>query len=355
MAHVVRELDLSAYCHNDTTGMIQRVSAVPGLKTSAAFFLFLRANLVASSSGLATPIMDPIASPLSPSPPASPLAASGEPVSAYSTPDDPPPLSTHILESQADKENALRLIADSIAQQRQAAASHLISHPLLLAPLAATLAGTCRYAWGVRQDPGTVLLTSCGVALAYLLAIRYATAGYIQAAEALGWSWLSASGSPNPAPSEQDIIIGRKIGDQLIGALVLRLEPWSPSIAASSHAGAHSPNNQSHSHNHNHSSSKRRSRTSLLRGGRGVVRAWTVKLRYRGRGVGRDLLHEAVCVARERCGRDAEVGFAAEHANSSPVLPELFNAPFRRGERRAAKSLEKVVGQLESARRRRRI
>lgn len=32
MAHVVRELDLNAYCRHDT--IIQRVSAVPGLKTS---------------------------------------------------------------------------------------------------------------------------------------------------------------------------------------------------------------------------------------------------------------------------------------------------------------------------------
>ncbi|KAI1813693.1 hypothetical protein GGS20DRAFT_577359 [Poronia punctata] len=323
MAHVVRELDLSAYCRHDTTGMIQRVSAVPGLKTSTAFFIFLRANLVASSSGLSTPIMHPISASSLPSPPTSPLI-DAEP-SPDATLDDPPPLSTHVLESEADKEDAMRLIADSIAQQRQTAASHLMFHPLPLAALVVVLAATYRYAWTYRGDIGTLLIALTSVVMAYLLGIRSVTAGYIQAAEDLRWSWLSPSGSPTPAPSEQDLIIGLHFGKQLIGALILRLEPSPSSVHGSSNG------------------SRRRSRTSLLRGGRGVIRAWTVKLRYRGQGIGRDLLHEAVRVTRERCGRDAEIGFAAEHANSKMVLPEIFNAHFRRGERKAAMSLDKVL------------
>jgi GNAT superfamily N-acetyltransferase len=173
--------------------------------------------------------------------------------------------------------------------------------------------------------------------MTYLLGIRYFTGGYIQAAEELGWSWLSPSSSPTASPSEEDLIIGVRFGKQLIGALVLRLEP--------SLSTAHASNG----------SNRRRSRTSLLRGGRGVIRAWTVKLRYRGQGIGRDLLHEAVRLTRERCGRDADVGFAAEHANSKMMLPETFNKPFRRGERKAAKSLEKVLADWEGARRRRKL
>ncbi|KAI1273162.1 hypothetical protein F5Y07DRAFT_272365 [Xylaria sp. FL0933] len=337
MAHVVRELDLNAYCRHDT--MIQRVSAVPGLKTSTAFFIFLRANLVASSSGLSSPIMEPITDPISstasPSPLSSPLEAAELPTNAV--PDDLPPLTTGVLEWQTQKEEAMRLIADSIAQQRQTSSSHLIFHPFLLPPLVAALAGAYRYAWVYRQDIGTSLLTICGVIMTYLLGIRYFTGGYIQAAEELRWSWLSPTASPNAAPSEQDLILGVRFGDQLIGALVLRLEP-SPSSAHASGSG-----------------SRRRSRTSLLRGGRGVIRAWTVKLKYRGQGVGRDLLHEAVRLTRERCGRDAEVGFAAEHANSKMILPEPFNAPFRRSERKAAKSLEKVLADWEGTRRRRKL
>ncbi|KAI1268881.1 hypothetical protein F5Y18DRAFT_170574 [Xylariaceae sp. FL1019] len=339
MAHVqvVRELDLNAYCRHST--MMARVSSVPGLRTSTAFFIFLRANLVASSSGMSTPIMDPISSSaLPPVPPSPPSTKAESPPDAIT--DNLPPLSTTILEEQPDKEEALRLIADSIAQQRQTASYHLIFHPYLLPPLAACLAGAYQYGWVRQNDIGTAIMTICGVLMTYLLSIRYFTGPYIQAAESLQWSWLRPSSTmPTniPSPSEEDLILGVKFGKQLIGALVLRLEP-SPSTTNSS-SGGH----------------KRRSRSSLLRGGRGVVRAWTVKLRYRGQGVGRDLLHDAVRVTRERCGREAEVGFAAEHANSTVVLPEIFNAPFRKTERRAAKSLEKVAGEWEGSRRRRKL
>ncbi|KAI0447076.1 hypothetical protein F4803DRAFT_396060 [Xylaria telfairii] len=333
MAHVVRELDLSAYCRHDT--MIQRVSAVPGLKTSTAFFIFLRANLVASSSGLSTPIMDPISSTTVPSPLSSPLVTVEPPLN--NIPDNLPSLSTGILETQSEKEDALRLIADSIAQQRQTSSSHLVFHPFLLPPLVAALAGAYQYAWAYRHDIGTLLLTSCGVIMTYLLGIRYCTGGYIQAAEDIRWSWLSPTSSPDPPPSEQDLILGVHFGKQLIGALVLRIEP-SPSSTHISNGGG-----------------RRRSRTSFFRGGRGVIRAWTVKLKYRGQGVARDLLHEAVRLTRERCGREAEVGFAAEHANSRMFLPESFNTPFRRSERKAAKSLEKVLAEWEGARRRRKL
>ncbi|KAI1179434.1 hypothetical protein F4777DRAFT_476078 [Nemania sp. FL0916] len=335
MTHVVRELDLNAYCRHDT--MIQRVSAVPGLglKTSTAFFIFLRANLVASSSGSSMPIMDPISSTAVSSPLPSPVVAAKPPKDAVA--DDLPSLSTSILETQSDKEDALRLIADSIAQQRQTSSSYLVFHPFLLPPLVAALAGAYQYAWVYRQDIGTSLIMACGVIMTYLLGIRYFTGGYIQAAEELRWSWLSPSSSPNPSPTEQDLILGVRFGEQLIGALVLRLEP-SPSAAHASNTG-----------------NKRRSRSSLLRGGRGVIRAWTVKLKYRRQGVGRDLLHDAVRITRERCGRDAEVGFAAEHANSRIFLPETFNTPFRRSERKAAKSLEKVLAEWEGAKRRRKL
>ncbi|KLU81464.1 acetyltransferase [Magnaporthiopsis poae ATCC 64411] len=61
--------------------------------------------------------------------------------------------------------------------------------------------------------------------------------------------------------------------------------------------------------------------------------------------------NSAVRVTRERCGRDAEVGFAKEHANSVMVLPEMFNGPFRKGERKAAMALEAILVEFESTRR----
>lgn len=237
-----------------------------------------------------------------------------------------------MLTSRNDRVDALKLVADSIAQQRQRAAFGLIFHPLLCAGLLAALGVTYQLAWAGRpatqRDFGVVMTLGAGVIMAYLLAIRFATAGFLQLAENLRYDWLVS-----PDTGEEDVIIGTRFGSEIIGACVLRLEP-NP---------ASSPRRRSrHSQNSHH-----------LRGGKGVVRAWTVRLRYRGKGVGADMLHEAVRVTRERCGKDAEVGFAAEHANSQMVLPEMFNRTFRKGERRAAGALEEVLGQWEGVRRKR--
>ncbi len=98
---------------------------------------------------------------------------------------------------------------------------------------------------------------------------------------------------------------------------------------------------------------KNHHRAANLKGGKGVIRAWTTRLRYRGKGLGGDLLREAVRITKERCGRDAEVGFAREHANSTMVLPEMFNGTFRRSEMRAARALEAVLADFEGGRRKR--
>lgn len=286
------------------------------------------------SSNVSTPLLEPqglhqgLTAPTS-----SPLARHVTTAHGTSLPrpqssmDDIPPLSLDVLSSRNDKVDALKLIADSIAQQRQRAAFGLIFHPILLSGLLAALAITYQFTWARRAAPdrdfAMAMTLSAGVVMAYLLAIRYATAGYLQIAEDLKWDWLVS-----PDTGEEDVIIGTRFGRDIIGALVLRLEP--------------SPANQ-----------RKKNRSQNLRGGKGVVRAWTTRLRYRGKGVGADMLHEAVRITRERCGRDAEVGFAAEHANSSMILPEIFNRTFRKGERKAAGALEKVLSDWEGARRKR--
>ncbi|CAJ2513506.1 Uu.00g016250.m01.CDS01 [Anthostomella pinea] len=368
MAHVVRELDLNAYYGSHT--MMDKMNVVPGLKTSTAFFTFLRANLVVNPSAVSTPTMEPTSSPLLPLPSASPLVTvDGPPQNGHglhAVPDDLPPLAVGPLTSEPDKVAALQLIADSIAQQRQSASRNLIFHPYLLGLFAAGLGLAYQYSWRLKRDLGTALLLHSGVIMIYLLTIRYFTGEYVQVAENLKWSWLvhdrypdagnsshsnthsrtnsrthsrnnsNSSNISNHGPDE-DTIIGVHFGSALIGALVLRLEP-SPSVAGGGGGG----------------SNRKRARSSVLRGGRGVIRAWTVKLKYRGKGVGADLLHEAVRATRERCGRDAGVGFAKEHANSTMVLPEVFNGPFRRSEQRAARALEDVLGEWEGGKRRRR-
>jgi hypothetical protein len=303
----------------------------------AAFFTFLRANLAlqpSAMSNVSTPLLEPVGvnqgltTQTSPSPLAKHVAHANEDSSPQpqTNLDDIPPLSLDVLTTRNDKVEALKLVADSIAQQRQRASLGLVFHPLLVSGLVASLALTYQVAWAKKPQPqrdlGIALALFSGVVMAYLLAIRYFTSGYIQIAESMGWDWLVS-----PDTGDEDVVIGTRFGSELIGALFLRVEPPS-----SSHRG------------------KRR---GTLRGGKGVIRAWTTKLRYRGKGVGADMLQEAVRVTRERCGRDAEVGFAAEHANSQMVLPEMFNKPFRKGERKAAGALEKAVAELEGGRRKR--
>lgn len=180
--------------------------------------------------------------------------------------------------------------------------------------------------------------------MTYLMTIRFFTSGYIKLAEGLGWDWLLNPNSDS-GEEQEDIVLGTYYGTELIGALVLRLEPPASS-RSSSPSSTSNKARKSHSR-HNSFSAK------SLKGGKGIIRAWTTKLRYRGRGVGRDMLVEAVRLTREKCGKEAEVGFAAEHANANcgEVLPEWFCKGFRKGERRAAECLEGVLSELSSTKR----
>ncbi|ORY65051.1 acetyltransferase [Pseudomassariella vexata] len=323
MAHVVpRELDLNGYGHDS---IVDKINAVPGLKTSTAFFTFLRANLVvnpsAMSSNANTPMLEPSSSGMLPLPSPYPLAT----IDAPSNPDldDIPPLSVGVVNEDQDKVDALNLVADSIAQQRQIASLHLVFHPYLLAILAMFIAMAFQYSWRMKRDLGVALMLHSGVIMTYLLGIRYFTGRYLQVAEDLKWDWMVAE------DGEEDMVVAVRFGSAVIGALILRLEPNSILTG------------------------KKRNRASVLKGGKGVIRAWTVKLKYRGTGVGTDMLHEAVKVTRNSCGKDAEVGFAKEHANSTMVLPEIFNGHFRKGERKAAMALEGVLAGWEGSRRKR--
>ncbi|KAF4977444.1 hypothetical protein FZEAL_6008 [Fusarium zealandicum] len=318
----IRELDLRT-CHQST--MVDRVGAVPVLKTSAAFFTFLRANLVlhsAMTSATNTPQLGPsfpFASFVSPSP--SQLAATS-PYFDLDDDEDVPPLSLEVLDNPNDKVEGMRLVADSIAQMRQRASLNLVFHPLCLAGLSAALAAVYHLGGVSRLDPGLSMTVSCGVVMSYLMGIRYISSGYVSLAERLRWNWLRTD------EGDEDTLLAARINDDIVGTLVLRLEA-------------------------NPASCHRRRRSLSLRGGKGVIRAWTTDLHYRGKGVGKDLLHEAVRVTRERCGKDAEIGFAQEHANSAMLLPGIFNAPFRRDEVRATKALGGVLADWDITKKKR--
>lgn len=161
--------------------------------------------------------------------------------------------------------------------------------------------------------------------MACLVGVRGMTSGYLSTAEAYNWE------SVKNEEGEEDIILGSRYGPDLIGALVLRLERSAPS-----------------------SPQKKGKKAAAKQGGNGVIRAWSVKNRYRGKGVGTELLEEAIKITREKLGRDAGVGFAAEHANAKAVLPGIFNGAFRRREVKAGRRLEMVLEEIDGGGRKKR-
>jgi hypothetical protein len=182
---------------------------------------------------------------------------------------------------------------------------------------------TSQFIYKTRSDAGILVTTLAGVTMACLIAIRGLTGGYLSLAEEVKWAFIQNE------DGEEDVMIGSRYGEELIGACVLRLE------------------------RNGNGGGKKKAKSGKM-GGRGVVRAWTVRIRYRGGGVGTEMLEEAVKVTREKLGKDSEIGFAAEHANSRMILPGIFNGGFRKIERKAAKALEAVVENMDGGSRKKR-
>lgn len=335
----VRELDLRK-CGPGSVA--ERVGFVPGLRSSAAFFTCLRANLVLSPSALAsndnTPRLEPhSAQPArtQPSPCSSASAIASE--ESLVPLDDIPPLSLDALTSQHDKTEGLRLVADSVSEMGPRAARAVFSHPLCLANLVSSWAAVYRLVYAnansnaTERDASRALLLASGLAMLYFAAIRFLTSQYSTLADNITRDWLRADHADGRGRQHQDavdVLLGAKAGQLLVGALVLRLEPRRAPTA--------SPSKR-----------RNRSRSASLKGGMGVIRAWTTTTSHRGRGIGRELLDEAVRYTKDKCGKDARVGFAQEHANSVMILPRMFNKGFRSNEMRAAKALNGCVDEWD--------
>ncbi|KAI4952247.1 hypothetical protein J4E91_003709 [Alternaria rosae] len=220
---------------------------------------------------------------------------------AKSPADELPQLSTYTAETEEDRIEGLRLVADSVAQQRQVASKVMLFHPVSLAAYFVVVAFAAQYMLRWYEDKTMLATTIGGITMTFLIFIRWMTGGYIGMAEDINVDWLG-----------DDRLIVVKWGEDVIGSLVLG---WADNDAA-----------------------KKRGRR---RRGKAVVRAWTVKLKYRGKGVGEGLLEEAVKVAGER-GADGIV-FDADHANSKRILPTIFNGYLNKQDAKAEKALQKVA------------
>ncbi|KAF2994516.1 hypothetical protein E8E13_002965 [Curvularia kusanoi] len=323
---------------------IPAIPSLPGFRTSAAFLTSLSANLridpdLPSPLGTPTTFRAGYYSAQQPSQPHIPtsLSYSTLPAPAYPSPaetkttimssannnaqistpaqqqqptNEIPQLSTYTASTPDDRIDGLNLIADSVAQQRQVASKTMIFHPVNLAALGVVMAVVAQYMLRAHGDYFVFGTTAGGIVMAFLIAIRWATGGYLMLAEEVGAEWLG-----------DDRVIVAKWGEDVIGALVLG---WADGDAA-----------------------KKRGRR---RRGKAIVRGWTVKLKYRGKGVGEGLLEEAVRVAGEK-GADG-ILFAADHANSKRILPSIYNGFLDKQEAKAEKALRKVADEKGNFRQR---
>lgn len=213
-----------------------------------------------------------------------------------------PELTTYIATESEDIRSAHKLIADSVAQQRQLAARAVIFHPVWLAAMVAVFGVVYKLLYHDSSDLPLIGTTGAGCVMAGLTVVRVFTGGYIEHAERVGTrAWLE--GDEEGSSDEQEILV-TKFGESIIGTVVVR----------------------------------------GIRDGRkvhGVIRGWTVHQKYRGKGVGMGLLEEAVLLCQKKRWRGPE--FDKEHANAKKVLPGLFNGPFEERERRARGALQKLL------------
>ncbi|GAM42306.1 GNAT family acetyltransferase [Talaromyces pinophilus] len=205
-------------------------------------------------------------------------------------------------EHQTDRINALRLIADSVAQQRQEASRAIITHPITIAVVLALCAFFSHYI----DDLATIVTTTAGCLMAGMAGVGYLTYGYLELAEKTGtWSFLRA----NANSDQEDILIVTKYGEDIIGALVLRLLPVSEN--------------------------KKNPKVKA------VIRAWTVKQRYRNKTFGTALLEEAIALCKKNGWKGPE--FSPDHANSKRILPRMFHKNLDRKEAKAWRLLERLM------------
>ncbi|KAJ6789379.1 hypothetical protein PWT90_00932 [Aphanocladium album] len=222
-----------------------------------------------------------------------------------------PQLTYNIAQTIDEKRDALRLVADTIAQQRQVASTNIIFHPAVLGPFVALLAGLV---YRGRNDWVGAMILISGVIVAYLASIQYYTYNYLQRAESFNWKAFITPSTGNP--EQQDIVMYARYGDNVIATLVLRLEKAKNSSKTASRQPGDGSNAQ--------------------------IRAWATRLRYRNAGIGGDMLREAVTLARDSLGSAVAINFSNPHAHTIDTM-QPFTAPFRRREVRAEKALAQAI------------
>lgn len=127
--------------------------------------------------------------------------------------------------------------------------------------------------------------------MAVLLTVRALVGPYLEAAEKIGWKWLG----------DGEVLVTR-FGEDVIGTLVFEVREVGKEEGASGSGG------------------KGKSKGKAKGRRKGVLRGWTVKLRFRGKTVGRGLIEDGVRILVEERGCET-VEWAEDHARELPALP----------------------------------
>ncbi|KAL9640924.1 MAG: hypothetical protein Q9204_000491 [Flavoplaca sp. TL-2023a] len=304
------------------------LDSIPAYRYSATFLSTLRTNIHLST----------IDASCQPYPTTSSFAPPPPTPSKQCLTVDLPALSTYPTTVQSDRTSALHLVADSIAQQRQSASFALISHPYSVSAAILILGILYQYLDFIA------FATTAGVLIIILvLGVRMMTGGYISLAETINSTWLEG-------PVGLRVNGKKGHGRSPSGGASGNVDPAPLTKTSSGNSGNVAGNgNGRRSRNNSNSSSRgevkdienmvivsKRGEEEIIgalvvrmsrKEKKAVIRAWTVKSMYRGKGVGRGLMEECVKVAKDRgCGR---VEFETEHA--SMFFPGWF-----RGRRRLA-------------------
>ncbi|RMZ90291.1 hypothetical protein DV736_g2465, partial [Chaetothyriales sp. CBS 134916] len=292
-------------------------------------------------------------------PPASPLASYDNDMSAPSADghtavlasnplDSIPPLVTKPAVSQDDKVDALELVADSVAQQRQYGSRAMIFHPITAGVVVAVLGISYNMLYkGNRSDWALVGTTLAGALMALLISVRYFTRVYIEEAERVGtWKWLDEGRSADQGDfvGKEDEILLTRYGQEAVGALVMRgvrFPSSSATTTSSSTVTKRSNSKKSRRQNGGVHSTRNAPVTALIRG-------FATTNRYRRKGIGTELLEEAIKICQVKGWQGPE--FAADHANSARLLPlRTYDGPFEKRDRDARRLLEMVKAEAASS------
>lgn len=272
---------------------------------------------------------------VSPLPPPSPLAIPMDPPldqTDAAPAEDPmagvPELKTYMTEDPEERTKALMLVADSVAQMRNAANRALLFHPLNMAIGMAIISLLARYVYEWKRDTFTAASSCTGFLMTAFALCRYLTQEYIVRAESTNLDWLGNA----------DVII-TKFGDEIIGTVII---DWVSG----------------------------ESRQRRKKAWRGEIKGWSVRLKYRGKGVGAALLEEAVKESRKKGAETIE--FADDHASrltsvdsgctctdclvpdSMRLLPKFYNGQMDKREKKARDLLQELLEMSPTKTRRKR-